>query len=260
MSLRGRVAIVTGGAGHIGVAFCEAMAEVGATIVVLDISRDKCNSVAAAIATQFGVKTMPLVVDLSDEKQVLDVPEKVMNRFGRIDILVNCAAYIDTSKLEGWLTPFKDQSSQTWRKVLEVNLTSAFVLTQACMQALKESGKGSIINVGALYGVVGPDMRLYEGTRMGNPVSYAVSKGGLIQFTRWLATVLAPDIRVNAVSPGGVWRNQPEAFHKRYIARTPMGRMATEEDFKGAVVYLASDLSAYVTGHNLIVDGGWTAW
>ena len=152
MSLDGRVAIVTGGAGHIGAAFCEAMAEFGATIVVLDISRDKCDPVAATIANEFGVKTMPLVADLSDENQVLNVPEQVLNRFGRIDIFVNCAAYIDTSKLEGWLTPFQEQSSQTWRHALEVNLTSAFVLTQACMQSLKESGKGSIINVGILYG------------------------------------------------------------------------------------------------------------
>jgi NAD(P)-dependent dehydrogenase (short-subunit alcohol dehydrogenase family) len=117
-----------------------------------------------------------------------------------------------------------------------------------------------VINIGSTYGMVGPDLRLYQDTDMGNPAGYAASKGGIIQITRWLATALAPDVRVNSISPGGVWRDQPENFHKEYISRTPMGRMAVEEDLKGAVAYLASDLSAYVTGHNLVVDGGWTAW
>jgi NAD(P)-dependent dehydrogenase (short-subunit alcohol dehydrogenase family) len=108
--------------------------------------------------------------------------------------------------------------------------------------------------------MVGPDLSLYEETNLGNPAAYAATKGGLLQLTRWLATVLAPDVRVNAISPGGVWRNQPEDFLKRYVAKTPLRRMATEEDLKGAVAYLASDLSAYVTGHNLVVDGGWTTW
>jgi NAD(P)-dependent dehydrogenase (short-subunit alcohol dehydrogenase family) len=108
--------------------------------------------------------------------------------------------------------------------------------------------------------MVGPDVGLYDGTQMGNPAAYAASKGGLLQLTRWLATVLAPGVRVNAISPGGVWRGQPEEFHQRYVARTPLRRMAREEDLKGAVAYLASDLSTYVTGHNLVVDGGWTVW
>ena len=108
--------------------------------------------------------------------------------------------------------------------------------------------------------MVGPDMRLYENTPVGNPAAYAASKGGLLQLTRWLATVLAPDVRVNAITPGGVWRDQPTEFYERYVGSTPLRRMATEEDLKGAVAYLASDLSAYVTGHNLVVDGGWTAW
>ena len=123
-----------------------------------------------------------------------------------------------------------------------------------------DSGHGSVIFFSSIYGLVGPDMRLYEDTDMASPAGYPASKGGLLQLARYLATVLAPRIRVNTISPGGVWRNQPEAFHQRYVYRTPLGRMATEEDLKGAVAYLASDLSAYVTGQNLGVDGGWTAW
>ena len=119
---------------------------------------------------------------------------------------------------------------------------------------------GAVILFASTYGMVGPDMRLYAGTPMANPAGYSASKGGLLQLMRYFATLLAPRIRVNAISPGGVWRNQPELFLERYVARTPLGRMAAEGDLKGAVAYLASDLSAYVTGHNLVVDGGWTAW
>lgn len=260
MDLKGRVALVTGGAGHIGTAACEALAELGASIVVLDVAEKACVDVAGHIHTTYGVPTLPLVVDLAQEQAVRAVPGAVQSHFGRLDILINCAALGGTSPLKGWVTPFAEQSAETWRLALEVNLTAAFVLTQVCAGMLAASGHGSVINISSIYGMVGPDMRLYEGTAMGNPAAYAASKGGLIQLTRWLATVLAPAVRVNAISPGGVWRNQPETFLARYIARTPLGRMATEEDLKGAVAYLASDLSAYVTGHNLVVDGGWTVW
>jgi NAD(P)-dependent dehydrogenase (short-subunit alcohol dehydrogenase family) len=183
-----------------------------------------------------------------------------LGHFQRLDILVNCAGLIGAAELPGWGTPFDEQRSDTWRKALEVNLTAAFVLTQASASVLAASGHGSVINVASIYGMVGPDMRLYHGMPMGNPAAYAASKGGLLQLTRWVATALAPRVRVNAITPGGVWRGQPDAFRQRYEERTPLGRMAREEDLKGAVAFLASDLSAYVTGHNLVVDGGWTAW
>ena len=260
MNLQGRVALITGGGGHIGAAMCEALAELGATIVVLDVAEEPCIDVARRIHQTYGVETMPLVIDLTDEEAVRSVPESIVEHFGRLDILVNCAALVGTSDLKGWATPFMEQRSDTWRLALEVNLTAPFVLVQASAEALVASGHGSVVNIGSIYGMVGPDMRLYEDTAVGNPAAYAASKGGLLQLTRWLATVLAPDVRVNAITSGGVWRNQPEDFHERYMARTPLRRMATEEDLKGAVSYLASDLSAYVTGHNLVVDGGWTAW
>jgi len=260
MNLQGRVALITGGGGHIGATMCEALAELGAAIVVLDVVQESCTGVAMRIHNAFGVETLPLVIDLTDEKVVRSVPGRVLDRFGRLDILVNCAALVGTSELKGWVTPFLEQSADTWRLALEVNLTATFVLVQACAEALAASGHGSVINISSIYGMVGPDMRLYENTALGNPAAYAASKGGLLQLTRWLATVLAPDVRVNAITSGGVWRDQPEAFHTRYVARTPLRRMATEEDLKGAIAYLASDLSAYVTGHNLVVDGGWMVW
>ena len=257
MNLRGRTAVVTGGAGHIGSAICDALAELGASVAVLDHAPE---AAAERIAAGHGVKTLPLPVDLADEAAVRAVPAAVVGALGSLDILVHCAALVGTSGLPGWGVPFAEQSADTWRQALEINLTSAFILTQAAAEPLARSGRGSVITVGSIYGVVGPDLGLYEGTKMGNPAAYAASKGGLLQFTRWLATVMAPHVRANMITPGGVERGQSDTFRQRYLKRTPLGRMATEEDFKGAAAYLASDLSAYVTGQNIIVDGGWTAW
>ena len=184
----------------------------------------------------------------------------VLDRFGRLDVLVNFAAFVGTSNLQGWVTDFAHQQSEPWRSALELNLTVPFLLTQSCAEALAQSGHGSVINVASIYGVLGPDMSLYEGTPMGNPAAYAASKGGLLQLTRWLSTVMALQVRVNALTPGGIMRGQPASFQERYVKRTPLARMGTEEDMMGAAAYLASDLSAYVTGQNIIVDGGWTAW
>ena len=260
MDLEKRVALITGGGGYIGSAMCEALAELGADIVVLDMDHVSCTDVAKRIHATYGVRTLPLVVDLSDEKAVRSVPQSVLGELGRLDILVNCAALVGTSELKGWVAPFLEQCSDTWRLALEVNLTAPFILIQECASALAASGHGSVINISSIYGMVGPNTGLYEGNSLGVPAAYASSKGGVQQLTRWLTTVLAPNIRVNTITVGGVWRNQPESFHKRYVDHTPLRRMAAEEDLKGAVAYLASDLSTYVTGHNLVVDGGWTAW
>lgn len=260
MNLKGRVALVTGGAGHIGVAICDALAELGAAIVLLDLAPMACEAAATRIRETFGVDTLALAADLAKEAETRQAPKTIEDYFGRLDILVNCAALVGTSELKGWVAPFPEQASKAWRSALEINLTAPFILTQACAGMLASSGHGSVVNIGSIYGTVGPDMRLYEGTSLGNPAAYAAGKGGLLQLTRWLATVMAPEVRVNAVSSGGVGRNQPEEFCVRYAERTPLGRMATEGDLKGAVAYLAGDLSAYVTGHNLVVDGGWTAW
>ncbi len=237
-----------------------ALAEVGSSIVIADIEAGKAQVLADQIGQQFGIDAIGLGVDLADERAVRKVPHSVAAELGRLDVVINNAAFVGTSDLGGWAVPFDQQSSDTWRTALEVNLTATFNLTQSALPLLKASGKGSIINIASIYGILGPDFRLYEGTSMGNPAAYAASKGGLIQFTRWCATTLAPQIRVNAISPGGIFRDQPQEFIDRYCGRTPLTRMAREDDFIGAVLYLASDLSAYVTGQNLVVDGGWSVW
>jgi len=260
MDLSGRTALVTGGAGHIGMAMVDALAEMGATVIILDRDVVAINRVADSVVERFGVDAFGIVVDLEDESAVKKVPQE-LNQFGcKLDILVNNAAFCGTSSLEGWAVPFEEQSVDTWRRALEVNLTAVFGLTQACTSLLRESSHASVINVSSIYGVLGPDMSLYDGTEMGNPAAYAASKGGLVQLTRWLATTLGPDIRVNTISPGGLERGQPEVFQNRYAVRTPLKRMGTEEDFKGTTAFLASDLSSYMTGQNIMVDGGWSSW
>lgn len=258
--LRGRVAIVTGGAGHIGSAIADGLAELGAAVALLDFDAANNERVAAALRAARAVEVLPLTVDLEDERALRGVPARVVEAFGRLDVLVNCAALVGTSGLPGWAVPIREQSADSWRRALEVNLTAPFVLAQAAADALSASGHGAIVNVLSIYGLVGPDERIYEGTPLGNPAAYGASKAGLLQLTRHLATTLAPRVRVNALTPGGVERGQAESFRVRYAARTPLGRMATEEDLKGAAAFLASDASAYVTGQNVVVDGGWTAW
>jgi NAD(P)-dependent dehydrogenase (short-subunit alcohol dehydrogenase family) len=258
--LRGRTALVTGGAGHIGAAISDALAELGATITIVDIDDERAETTASTIAARRGVSTLALAVDLEDEDAVRAIPGAVVERFGALNIIVNCAALVGTSALPGWAVPLREQSVASWRRALEVNLTAPFILIQSAAGFLAAGGHGSIVNVLSIYGLVGPDERLYAGTQMGNPAAYGSSKAGLLQLTRHFATTLGPAVRCNAITPGGVSRGQAPEFQERYIARVPLARMAVEEDFKCAVTFLAGDGSAYVTGQNIVVDGGWTAW
>ena len=254
--LKGRRALLTGGAGHIGQAVAETLIELGGRVAIVDLDKTACIERADSL----GANALPFACDFMNEQATRETVRKVVESLGGLDILIHCAAYVGTTHVPGWDVPFDQQTVAAWDSALRVNLTAAFVLAQEARAALAAGGHGSIILFSSIYGLVGPDMRLYEGTTMTNPAAYGASKGGVQQLTRYLATVLAPNVRVNAISPGGVWRNQPESFIERYEARTPLHRMASEEDLKGAIAFLASDLSEYVTGHNLVVDGGWTAW
>jgi NAD(P)-dependent dehydrogenase (short-subunit alcohol dehydrogenase family) len=260
MDLTGRKALVTGGAGHIALAVTESLLELGATVALLDLDPAAIERRIAELSRAWENHPLGIAADLKDEQATRDAVRQAVARLSGLDIIVHTAAYVGTTQAPGWAVPFPQQSVAAWDDAFRVNLTAAFVMVQEAQPALEASGHGSVILFGSTYGMVGPDLGLYADTNMANPAGYGASKGGVLLLTRHLATVLAPRVRVNAISPGGVWRDQPEAFHQRYMARTPLGRMAREEDLKGAIAYLASDLSAYVTGHNLVVDGGWTAW
>lgn len=260
MDLRGRKALITGGAGHIGGVAAEGLDELGATVSILDLDQIACQERVESLTRHGRKQGVALSCDLLDEQATRGALRKASAAMSGLDILVHCAAYVGTTRAPGWAVPFEQQTVGAWDAAMRVNLTAAFVMVQEARETLCASGHGSVILFGSTYGLVGPDKHLYEGTTMSNSAGYAASKGGVLQLTRYLATLLAPRVRVNSITPGGVWRNQPEVFHQRYVARTPLGRMATEQDLKGAVAYLASDLSEYVTGHNLVVDGGWTIW
>ena len=258
MDMKGRVALITGGAGYIGFSIAEALAEAGADIVLLDFNTEICKEKSSILEKHYGVKVLPLRCDLEKSEDIEESVSRVQDEFGRLDVVVNCAALVGTSGVKGWAVPLIDQSIDTWRRALEVNLTAPFYLIQKSIPLLSQSHNASIINVGSIYGFAGMDMSLYEGLDYITPAAYAASKGGLTQLTKYLATALAPDIRVNTLSPGGIERGQSESFQERYCRKTPLNRMGTEVDLKGAALFLASDMSAYVTGQNIIVDGGWS--
>jgi len=261
ISLKDRRALVSGGAGKIGMALCGALMELGANVCVLDLQKPICEQRCDVLNGQgYSGRAVSMAADLAMESETRQAVAASSEAMGGLDIVIHSAAFVGTTPFPGWAAPLDEQTVEAWDAAMRVNLTAAFTLVQTALPSLRMSGHGSIIFIASIYGMVGPDVRLYEGTHMHNPAGYAASKGGLIQLSRYFATVLAPNIRVNTIVAGGVWRNQPDVFHNRYIERTPLGRMAKEEDIKGAVAYLASDLSAYVTGTELKVDGGWTAW
>ena len=257
-SLDGRVALITGGAGHLGFAMADALAESGAQLVLLDLDERAVEEAAQSLTASWGGEHRGIAIDLSSQDAIEQGIAALEASIPQLDVLINCASLVGSSGLKGWAVPFEQQSVETWRKALEVNLTAGFTLIQRCLGMMKAAASPSIINIASIYGVSGQKMFMYDQLGYLTPAAYSASKGGIVQMTRYLATVLAPHIRVNCISPGGIERGQDVRFQERYVSATPLGRMATEEDFKGVTQFLASDLSAYVTGQNLIVDGGWS--
>ncbi len=264
--LSGRVAVVTGGAGLLGEEFCRTLAAAGAKVAVLDLNHEGAKRVAGAIAREGG-EAQPYGLDITDQDAARAAVERIRSQWGRIDVLVNSAALDPKVSAEGKVRSsgaFEDFPLETWQKALNVNLTGMFIITQAVARVMKTQNKGSIINICSTYGLVGPDQRIYQ--REGQPpqykpVYYTVTKAAVLGFTRYLATYYAgTKIRVNALTPGGVYNNQDDEFVRAYSARTVLGRMARKDELDGAILFLASDASSYMTGANLIVDGGWTAW
>lgn len=260
MSMKGRTALITGAAGRMGQVMSDTLAEMGANLILVDKQTLGLEDLKRKISARWSVGVEIWVCDLEIQVQRAELVEYLKKCGSDLNVLINNAAFIGSSDLDGWSVSFENQTIDTWRRALEVNLTAIFDVCHGLVPILRHSEGASIINIASIYGLHGPDWSLYEGTGMSNPAAYSASKGGVIQFTRWLATTIAPNIRVNSISPGGVYRNQPSEFVRRYEGKTPLGRMAVEDDFRGGIAYLASDMSRYVTGHNLVIDGGWGAW
>ena len=267
--LTGRVAVVTGGVGLLGTEFCRTLAEAGAAVAVVDLNASASQAVAGSL-TSSGYQTLALPTDITQPESVNAAVDQVLSTFGRIDVLVNSAALdpkFDPEAVNKGITPgaFEDYPLDLWNSALNVNLTGMFLMTQACVKPMIEQGKkGSIINICSTYGLNGPDQRIYvkDGKRVAfKPVYYTVTKAGVMGFTKYLAAYYAEtEIRVNALTPGGVFNNHEDYFVKNYSAKTILGRMARKDEMNGALLFLASDASSYMTGNNVIVDGGWTAW
>jgi 2-deoxy-D-gluconate 3-dehydrogenase len=262
-----RVAVVTGGAGLLGRQFCHTLAEAGAQVVVVDINQEAAESLTEEI-NQAGSQAMSVPGDITRPVLVQEMVKKVLKTYQRLDVLVNSAALdpkFDKEHIsEQGANAFESFPLEAWNQALSVNLTGMFLCSQAVSKPMLEQGKGVIINICSTYGLVGPDQRIYqrEGQpRQFKPVTYTVTKAGVLGLTKYLATYYAgKNIRVNALSPGGVFNEHDESFVKAYSARTVIGRMAEKTEMNGALLFLASDASSYMTGANLVVDGGWTAW
>ncbi|MCH8339536.1 MAG: SDR family oxidoreductase [Chloroflexi bacterium] len=262
-----RVAIVTGGAGLLGRSHALTLASAGAAVVIADVRKQAAQDAADDVRAATGRGCLPLTVDVSDAESVRTMVYLVLERYGRIDILVNNAALdpkFDREHAGGHSTSFEEFSLEAWQQAMDVNVTGMFLCAQAVAPTMVEAGQGVIVNVSSTYGIVGPDQRLYQ--REGQPlqikpVTYSVAKAAALGLTRYLATYFAgKGIRVNALTPGGVFADHDDEFVRRYSAKTVLGRMAEKEEISSALLFLVSDASSYMTGANLVVDGGWTAW
>ena len=267
--LKDRVAIVTGGVGLLGAEFCKTLAEAGASVAVVDLNIETAQKVADALCRD-GHQVKGFGADITRPDSVQQLVASVLSGFGHLDILVNSAALdpkFDPNAAAKGIAPgsFEDYPLDQWNAALNVNLTGMFLITQACVKPMLEHGKkGSIINICSTYGLNGPDQRIYikDDKRVAfKPVYYTVTKAGVLGFTKYLAAYYAgTEIRVNALTPGGVFNNHEEYFVRNYSAKTILGRMAHRDEMNGALLFLASDASSYMTGNNVVVDGGWTAW
>lgn len=268
--LTGRTALVTGGAGLLGAQFCRTLAQAGAGVVVADRDRLAASRLAEAIQHQGG-QAIAVETDVTDPASTQAMVATALNHFGRLDVLVNSAALdpkFDPQHSAGEARPldgaFETFPLPAWEQALSVNLTGVFLCCQAAAGPMLEQGEGVIVNLCSIYGLVAPDQRLYQRPDQPpqyKPVYYSVTKAGILGLTQYLAAYYAgKNIRVNALTPGGVYNGHDPAFLQSYAARAVLGRMADQDEMNGALLFLASDASSYMTGANLVVDGGWTAW
>lgn len=263
-SLKNKTAIVTGALGLIGKNHCIALAEAGADVVVCDLDSTQCINFAESLHRPgLGVNA-----DITKKESVQQLLKKVLAHYKKVDILVNNAAINDMFEnptVAAEQSKFENYPLEMWQKSLDVNITGMFLCSQIIGKKMAEQKRGSIINIASTYGMVAPDQSLYKDSHgkqtFYKSAAYPVTKGAVISFTKFLAAYWGKKgVRVNTLSPGGVENNQEEFFIKNYSKKTPLYRMAKPTDYKGALIFLASDASDYMTGANLVVDGGWTAW
>lgn len=263
LSVRDKVVVITGCTGVLGRTYCQALAEQGAILVMSDLSDRDPAARAQDIAREFSVPAFGIDCDVTDEHDVTRLFVTAMEKFGRVDGVLNNAAATGEHLMKAGnvFGAFEEYSVAVWEQVMRTNLTGVFLVAREGGRAMLESGGGSLVNVSSIYGVVGPDHRIYDGMPFASFAAYSASKAGVHGLTLWLATYWGrKGIRVNTVVPGGVYNGHDPEFVRRYSERTPMGRMANPEDMVGVILYLVSEASRYSTGQQFIIDGGLTAW
>lgn len=267
--LTDRVAVLTGGAGMLGRQYTRTLLEAGAKVVVADVNYEQAAGAATEAMAEVGGEAVGSGVDVRSKADVEKMVAGVCKRFDRIDILINNAAIdpkFDAALATRQASTFEDFPLELWQQSLDVNLTGVFLCSQAAGKIMVAQRRGVIVNICSTYGIVAPDQRLYQRAgetkqKLFKPAPYSVTKAGIAHLTRYLAAYWGDQgIRVNTLTPGGVQNAQDEEFVAKYSLRTPMGRMAQQNEMNGAMLFLVSDASSYMTGANLVVDGGWTAW
>ncbi len=257
--LHDKVVVITGASGMLGTQYAYGLSECGAHVILADIDIFKSKITEKQIKKKFSTKPMSIKLDLTNKESILSMTDSILKKYSKIDVLINNAAYQGNSKIRS--SGFENLELETWNQAIDVNLTGVFLCCQSIGKQMVKQKFGNIINISSTYGLVGPDQRIYGKSGQNSAIFYAATKSAILNLTRYLATYWeGTGIRVNTFSPGGVENNQDPNFIKKYSEKTPLGRMAKKNEYVGSIIFLASDASSYMTGSNLIVDGGWTAW
>jgi len=255
----GKTIVLTGAAGLLGEQYAEGLSQVGANVILTDVNFKKCKEKCVELEKKYSVQPLPIKLDLTKSTSIRDMVKKVLKKYDKIDVLINNAAYQGNDKLR--TTQFEKLPLKNWNQAIDVNLTGIFLCCQEIGKVMVKQKKGIIINIASTYGLVAPDQRIYGNSGQNSAVFYAATKSAILNLTRYLASYWqGKGIRVNTLSPGGVEKNQEAGFRKKYSDKTMLGRMANKDEYIGPIIFLSSDASSYMTGSNLIVDGGWTAW
>ncbi len=254
--IKKKYTLITGSTGYLGRTISENLSKSKINLIITDINKNNLIKLKEKLKKKYSNDVKTIVCDLEKLKSRDTLINFVKKNKYNVDCLINNAAFVGTSKLKGWNEKFDKQSLETWNRCIEVNLNSVFHLCKELSPILKKQKNANIVNIASMYGFLAPDLNLYSNTNINNPAAYSTSKAGIIYLTKWLASTLAPNIRVNSISPGGIFRDQDKRFIKKYINSTPLKRMAKEEDFIGIIRFLSSEMSSYITGQNIIVDGG----
>jgi NAD(P)-dependent dehydrogenase (short-subunit alcohol dehydrogenase family) len=263
--LDGKTVVITGATGILGNYFCRGLAESGANLVLVDLDQKLLETLATDLADNFEIKTLPIACDISKPEEVDRLLKKSVEAFGKIDVLHNNAAS-KSENVRNFFEPTATFDMKAWRDIMSVNVDGLFLVGRAFGTHMAQNKRGSIIQTGSIYGIVAPDQRIYEGSNyLGGPISspavYSASKAAVVGLTKYFASLWGQHgVRVNTLIPGGVESGQNETFKANYSRRVPLGRMATAEEMVGPLVFLASDASSYISGQEIIVDGGLTAW